>query len=262
MLCQHYFRVPLDGGDWLGAPGAANSDSENHSNGGGSLNGSGRAGTWTPPSPIIPPTSNGTPLLALASIPATSSEEPEEDLMKLWYVPTPFEVVCVLDGMDEEDENGMSERPRPLIAVDFGHAVWIEYADLDGEDGGDPEVGEDDDGAREGEYEDDNEQDGEVADVDAEGGAHGEDEGAHRPKWLRFVTFPPFCDEYTTTPPSTTLDTDSHSSQHASRIGQVRTLEVPPELNLDSVETINIDQSQGAILLSVREGQIFILCYE
>ena len=44
--------------------------------------------------------------------------------------------------------------------------------------------------------------------------------------------------------------------------GVVRTLEVPEELCLDAVETINIDQSQGAIIISVRDGKIFILCYE
>ena len=44
--------------------------------------------------------------------------------------------------------------------------------------------------------------------------------------------------------------------------GVVQTLEVPEELCLDAVETINIDQSQGAIIISVRDGKIFILCYE
>ena len=44
--------------------------------------------------------------------------------------------------------------------------------------------------------------------------------------------------------------------------GKVRTLEIPEELDLDSVETINIDQSQGAVILSVKQGKIFILCYE
>ena len=44
--------------------------------------------------------------------------------------------------------------------------------------------------------------------------------------------------------------------------GTVRTLEIPDELDLDTVETINIDQSQGAVIISVKEGKIFILCYE
>jgi hypothetical protein len=42
----------------------------------------------------------------------------------------------------------------------------------------------------------------------------------------------------------------------------VRTLEIPEELDLDVVETINIDQSQGAVILSVKDGKIFILRYE
>ena len=71
------------------------------------------------------------------------------------------------------------------------------------------------------------------------------------PKRLRFVTFPPYVDIY---------DTDRGSVEQA--MGEVRTLEVPPELDLNNVETINIDQSQGAVILSVKSGQIFILCYE
>ena len=41
--------------------------------------------------------------------------------------------------------------------------------------------------------------------------------------------------------------------------GEVRTLEVPDELELSAVETINIDQSQGAVILSDSDGRIFIL---
>jgi len=37
---------------------------------------------------------------------------------------------------------------------------------------------------------------------------------------------------------------------------------IPHELDLDNVETINTDQSQGAAIPSVKEGKIFILCYE
>ena len=40
--------------------------------------------------------------------------------------------------------------------------------------------------------------------------------------------------------------------------GAVRTLAIPEELDLHEVETINIDQSQGAVILSVRQGKIFI----
>ncbi|KAE9395604.1 hypothetical protein BT96DRAFT_942320 [Gymnopus androsaceus JB14] len=38
---------------------------------------------------------------------------------------------------------------------------------------------------------------------------------------------------------------------------EVWTLEVPPKLDLHSVETINIDQSQGAIIRSVKQGKIY-----
>ena len=55
---------------------------------------------------------------------------------------------------------------------------------------------------------------------------------------------------------------DTSSIDTSRSEGTVRTLEVPDELDLDNVETINIDQSQGAVILSVKEGKIFILCYE
>ncbi|KAJ7591784.1 hypothetical protein C8J56DRAFT_931739 [Mycena floridula] len=130
----------------------------------------------------------------------------EDGLNLLWYVNTPFEVVCVAETSGTFDVSDDEPRSRPLVAVDFGHAVWIEYSNEE-------EV--------------------------AEGEEESED------KRLRFVTFPPYMDGGKT-----------------SRIGDVRTLEIPSELDLDDVETINIDQSQGAVILSVRAGQIFILCYE
>ena len=73
--------------------------------------------------------------------------------MYLWYVTTPFEVVRVFDAISEEDDEdgGTLDRPRPLVAVDFGHAVWIEYVE-----GGDVDKG---------------------------------DEGEGDLKWLRFVMF-------------------------------------------------------------------------
>lgn len=139
-------------------------------------------------------------------------------MLKMWYVSKPFDVVCVIDSVYEDaDENAPPvERPRPLLAVDFGHAVWLEHETIHV------------DGA-------------EVSN-----------------KRLRFVSFPPvdFDDE------DYRKGWDSGKSSERETEGQVRTLEVPEELDMDSVETINIDQSQGAIILSVSEGQIFILCYE
>ena len=55
-------------------------------------------------------------------------QDDDDVLMCLWYVSKPFEVVRVFDtpGLDEEELDA-SDRPRPLVAVDFEHAVWIEY---------------------------------------------------------------------------------------------------------------------------------------
>jgi len=66
-------------------------------------------------------------------------------------------------------------------------------------------------------------------------------------KCLRFVTFPPVGGEDLPDPEATE--------------GVVRTLELPDELDLDTVETINIDQSQGAVILSSTEGKIYFLFY-
>ena len=152
----------------------------------------------------------------------------ESSMMRLWYVSEPFEVVCVLDGMDDEfDPDGAAERPRPLMAVDFGHAVWIEFAFP-------PEMDRDE-------------------------------------KRLRFVTFPPVthdrdemaygCADGDGNSEGNASTSTNGSAEHSLE-GVVRTLEIPDELDLDTVETINIDQSQGAIIISVRDGKIFILCYE
>ncbi|EGO26312.1 hypothetical protein SERLADRAFT_463222 [Serpula lacrymans var. lacrymans S7.9] len=251
----------------------------------------------------------------------------EDDMLKLWYVSTPFEVVCVLDrteengtsegkndetaapahdglaqngiqtagddinadGGDDDDESdihGVNERPRPLVAVDFGHAVWVEHC---GERHacGQREFC----GAKVGEetgYEDSEE--GEL-DIQARisnvvekrngkpNGKGKERVGAKKgkgkkkqTKCLRFVTFPAvgsskessYCAKRDRGSSSTTPLASTHRSggQDSASTGVVRTLDIPDELDLDSVETINIDQSQGAVILSVREGKIFILMYE
>ncbi|KAF9006776.1 hypothetical protein BDZ89DRAFT_965924 [Hymenopellis radicata] len=112
--------------------------------------------------------------------------------LPMWYVRSEFEICAVL----ELEEHG--EERRPLIAVDFGHAAWIEYVDEDTEK-----------------------------------------------KALRFVTFPPL-----------------EAAEDVQANAVVFTLEIPSELNLDKVETINLDQSHGTIILSVGGGEVFILCYE
>ncbi|KAH7883467.1 hypothetical protein F5I97DRAFT_1815476 [Phlebopus sp. FC_14] len=149
------------------------------------------------------------------------TEDDDDDMLRIWYVSTPFEVVCVLDSTpDTDDDEETGDRPRPLVAVDFGHAVWVEYV---GEPGG------------------------------VFGGERTiYDPCRHRvPKCLRFVTFPPVVSA-----------ADGTQRVRAREQAEVRTLEIPDELDLDGVETINIDQSQGAVILSVKEGKIFILRYE
>ncbi|KAF9236021.1 hypothetical protein BU15DRAFT_50681 [Melanogaster broomeanus] len=163
-----------------------------------------------------------------------SNEDEDDEMLHLWYVSTPFEVVCVLDSAgDTNDEDQTGDRPRPLVAVDFGHAVWVEYAaepgGVYGVDAGDVLNAHDGDGTI-------------------------FDPRRHRvPKRLRFVTFPPVF---------TAVDHERGKARRAREEAVVRTLEIPDELDLDGVETINIDQSQGAVILSVKEGSIFILRYE
>ena len=192
--------------------------------------------------------------------------------MHLWYVSTPFEVVRVLDGPEEEDDGTFTERPRPLVAVDFGHAVWIEYVD-----GYDIEM-DDEEGQTVGDMDSLN------GDESMMGTSTGTttstaDLAESDPKRLRFVTFPPFVEENGATsankvktsnhmpPPPSTSSSSSPSSSSSDNTytfprGVVHTLPTPPGLQLGLVETINIDQSQGAIILSDKGGKIWILCYE
>ena len=127
-------------------------------------------------------------------------------MMKMWYVSTPFDVVYVNDNIDDDAQ----DRSRPLVAVDFGHAVWVEHCD--------------------------NVMDRETGTSDSPYG-----------KCLKFVTFPSL--------------NEGDSTDQEPMEGIIRTLELPDELDLDTVETINIDQSQGAVILSSTEGQIFFLFY-
>ena len=201
----------------------------------------------------------------------------DDALMHLWYVSKPFEVVRVFDtpGMDEEDD--VSERPRPLVAVDFGHAVWIEYnevafGDDEQQQQQQPQPDQDQVQDRELDQELELEQSGAEEEEEENGVENGEEDTktesseveVEPPKRLRFVSFPPFSVDYDA---STELESPlggggggggtAHSYE-----GDVRTLETPLELDLGTVETINIDQSQGAIILSDKGGRIFILCYE
>ncbi|KAI8978269.1 hypothetical protein BD414DRAFT_495065 [Trametes punicea] len=214
VLAQHYFKVPLVEPDELEQLpiDAAKAVAAVHANGprenGASPSASSSSSEEDEWSAV------GSSELEAAK---SSRRRVESSMMRLWYVSEPFEVVCVLDGVDDElDPDGAQERPRPLMAVDFGHAVWIEFAYP-------PEMERDE-------------------------------------KRLRFVTFPPVTndrDEMTYAGAGAGVKSAAESLE-----GIVRTLEVPDELDLDKVETINIDQSQGAIIISVQDGKIFILCYE
>ena len=244
VLAQHYFRVPIV----RESPASSATTSNAHANG-----------------------------------------EGDDEMLHLWYVSTPFEVVCVLDGSsDNDDDEEAGDRPRPLVAVDFGHAVWIEYlgepggvygvdasrlvghapfSDSEDDDEDDPLFASmSDDGSRSASASAPN---GAGRHHDLPGRAASEstnphdgdgtiyDPRRHRvPKCLRFVTFPPVF---------TAVDR-KREKPGEERLWReeavVRTLEIPKELDLDGVETINIDQSQGAVILSVKEGKIFILRYE
>jgi len=153
-----------------------------------------------------------------------SEADPNDDAsMRMSYVSVPFEIVCVSSGEEEDVE--APPRKQPLLAVDFGHAVWLEY----------------------------------VRAADDEEDEEPYERGQKR---LRFVSFP-----------GVRLEGDGHAVRSGigcgggpdgafEMEGAVRTLAIPDELDLHEVETINIDQSQGAVILSVRQGKIFILCYE
>jgi hypothetical protein len=186
------------------------------------------------------------------SLSNSDGDAPETDgiPMRMWYVAEPFDVVCVADPIpqseEDEDEEDEGEKERPLMAVDFGHAVWVEWASA-ADVPASVHVAEDADmlartsQAVEG-------AEGVVATASV-GGATGE----RAYKRLRFVSFPPIAvgeDGY---------ELPAGGREHR---GTVRTLALPPELDLDAVDTLNIDQSQGAVIISVKAGKIYVLYYE
>jgi len=149
--------------------------------------------------------------------PAEDEVSHDPHMMKMWYVNTTHEVVYVQDSMD--DANDPHDRSRPLVAVDFGHAVWVEYSQPVTE---------------------------RIIDL-----AH--ENPMPEPKCLKFVTFPSMTDDGTAG--------SDLSKNWASATDAIKTLDVPDELNLDAIETINIDQSQGAVILSSTDGKIFFLFF-
>lgn len=130
------------------------------------------------------------------------------------YVDPPFCVACTRStrndptGDDDDDDDDSTE--VPLIATDFGHAVWIEHI------------------------------------------PHPDGVSEHLGYWgmrLQFVTFPPVSSMW------------AQPEETPTRL-TVQTLDVPVELNLYDVNNICLDQAQGTVTLSVKEGKIFVLYYE
>jgi hypothetical protein len=196
----------------------------------------------------VPISSEGLPVVGESGTSSSShsTQANDDDMLHLWYVSTPFEVVCVLEEGDDDEDTG--DRPRPLVAVDFGHAVWVEYGASVVPPALNVRAGVNSNSP--GIYDADVIQPNAEPDTQLHAHfAHFENPHPHPrrrvPKCLRFVTFPPV-----------------HGRRVRTEEAVVRTLEIPEELDLDVVETINIDQSQGAVILSVRDGKIFILRYE
>jgi len=139
-------------------------------------------------------------------------------IARMWFISTPFEPVCEIEEEETPDDEGVAAvgKCRPLVAIDFGHAAWIEWV---------------------------------------------EQSDGKKIKQLRFVSFPPvLMDGNGVT--KVEHEEGNYYGLEAEVEGRVHTLQVPQELDMDSVETINLDQSQGAILLSVKGGNVFILCYD
>lgn len=211
IIAQHYFDVPISGGKVVtqdqyqrqrqnglqadGIPPAPNGAATNGHADATQHTGTNEVETFSPP----------------------LDQDEGKPIAKMWFVSNTFEAVCSVEE-DEEGEDGETVvgKCRPLVAIDFGHATWMEYV---------PQP------------------DGTKA------------------KELRFVSFPPVVmDERGVTRPRKgeegTFGLENETE------GRVKTLPVPDELDIDKVETINLDQSQGAILLSVEGGKVFILCYD
>ncbi|KAH9014816.1 hypothetical protein EDB83DRAFT_2680115 [Lactarius deliciosus] len=158
-------------------------------------------------------------------MPGTDADA-DDAMMQMWYVSVPFEVVCVSDQADDDDDTmDAPPRQRPLLAVDFGHAVWLEH----------------------------------VRAADDEEDEEPYERGQKR---LRFVSFPGVQLEGEGSAVRSGIGSGGGADGTFEMEGAARTLAIPKELDLHDVETINIDQSQGAVILSVRRGKIFILCYE
>lgn len=139
------------------------------------------------------------------------------------YVSIPFAIACTImrneQSGDDGDDDDSDYTLVPLIATDFGHAVWIEH----------------------------------ITHIESLRIGDGADAAMGEPVYysmgrrMRFVTFPPISSMWT-----------HNNSEELT----VRTLETPAELNLNTVNNICLDQSQGTVTLSVTDGRIYVLYYE
>lgn len=264
VLSQHYFQVPVSGTSTLHP-----------------LNGYGEGVGWNGVNGVGNGKGKGRER-------REEREEAEDALMKMWYISAPFEIVCVMDVVTDDQQTGTAngngngagqseattEHPRPLLAVDFGHAVWIEYyrpeeEEVEGMEG--EGEGPSGNGPTRADAEVDEPEPEPDAPLTHHNHNHNHTHHNHRDrtepteadlhsgesKRLRFVSFPSISFEQDGRVVRSGIEGEGTGTE-----GVVRTLEVPEELDLDKVETLNIDQSQGAVIMSVREGRIFILCYE
>ena len=204
-----------------------------------------------------------------------SSMEDDDEMLHIWYVSTPFKGVYALDSSAENgDEEDAGDRPRPLVAVDFGHVEYV------GKPGGvyDADVSRfvatasssPVDNTTSADSDEDSDAGDDASGVLLEGLLNGSASQGH----VILPTNPhkgdgSFFIHAATAYPSVCASLPSRRyTQHTAKQHKVReeavvrTLSLPQELGLDGVETINIDQSQGAVILSVKDGKIFILRYE
>lgn len=192
--------------------------------------------------------------------------------LRMFYVGNPFDIVTVVDrAMPGEDEEDDMSRERPLLAVDFGHAVWLEWYKPEKDvprSSPDPDTEMDDlspyQSSQESDEEIENLVGGDVGSDPLEAavlaGVRGTVKDVTEAKLragmkrrLRFVTFP-----------SVEIDEHGRETNADERMKDaiVRTLETPEELDLALIDTINVDQSQGAVFLSVRNGEIYVVYYD
>lgn len=211
IIAQHYFDVPISGGKVITFEQYQRRQAELQADG-------------------MPQAQNGTTANGQAGntqdagsdeVASQSGQNAEEGdwkpIARMWFVSDTFEAVCSVEEDEVNDDGEMTlGKCRPLVAIDFGHATWVEYV---------PQS----DGSK--------------------------------TKELRFVSFPPVVmDENGVTRPR--KGEEGTFGLEDETEGRVKTLPIPDELDVDKIETINLDQSQGAILLSVEGGKVFILCYD